>query len=89
MKYGDNESGLFDGKSKDVLISGIHPCRRGPTGATGGIADFAFVASTEAQTVDDADTPGGQGGAVTFNNSLVTGTALSFNYGSGSGDQPY
>ncbi|WP_238404205.1 collagen-like protein [Paenibacillus paridis] len=56
----------------------------GPQGATGaqgpagGIADFAFLCSDEEQTIEAAPAPGGQGGAVTFNNSLINATALSF-----------
>lgn len=38
----------------------------GPVGPAGGIADFAFLCSTEAQTIAAAEVPGGQGGAVTF-----------------------
>ncbi|WP_246096067.1 collagen-like protein [Paenibacillus sinopodophylli] len=50
----------------------------GPQGPAGGISDFAFLCSDEEQTVEAAPAPGGQGGAVTFNNSLLNGTALSF-----------
>ncbi|MBE1441782.1 collagen-like protein [Paenibacillus sp. OAS669] len=50
----------------------------GPPGPAGGIASFAFLCSTVDQIVAAAPTPGGQGGAVTFNNPIVTGTAISF-----------
>ncbi|WP_260845809.1 hypothetical protein [Paenibacillus sp. Y412MC10] len=36
------------------------------------------MCSTVDQTVAAAPTPGGQGGAVTFNNSVINGTATSF-----------
>lgn len=56
----------------------------GPQGATGsqgpagGISDFAFLCSTEEQSVAAAPAPGGQGGAVTFNDSFINATALTF-----------
>lgn len=51
---------------------------QGPQGPAGGIASFAFLCSTEEQNVAAALVPGGQGEAVTFNNSLINGTAISF-----------
>lgn len=54
----------------------------GPTGATGpagGIASFAFLCSTISQTIAAAPVPGGQGGAVTFENPpVIGGTAVTF-----------
>lgn len=50
----------------------------GPAGPAGGISDFAFLCSDVAQTIAPAPTAGGEGGAVTFNNSLINATALTF-----------
>ncbi|MNM56646.1 Collagen triple helix repeat protein [compost metagenome] len=50
----------------------------GPAGPAGGISDFAFLCSDVAQTVAAAPAPGGQGGAVTFDNSLISATAITF-----------
>lgn len=51
----------------------------GVPGPAGGLAAAAFLCSTEAQTVAPAPVPGGQGGAVTFNNPpVLNGTAVSF-----------
>ncbi|MCI1773466.1 collagen-like protein [Paenibacillus lautus] len=51
----------------------------GATGPAGGLAAFAFVCSTDSQIVAAAPVPGGQGGAVTFNNPpVIGGTALTF-----------
>ncbi|WP_339294319.1 collagen-like protein [Paenibacillus sp. FSL W7-1279] len=55
------------------------PGPAGPTGPAGGLAAFAFVCSTEAQTVAAAPAPGAQGGAVTFNNPpVIGGTSVTF-----------
>ncbi|GIP21410.1 hypothetical protein J22TS3_16850 [Paenibacillus sp. J22TS3] len=53
------------------------PGPQGPAGPAG-VASFAFLCSTVDQTVAPAPTPGGQGGAVTFNDSLINGPATSF-----------
>ncbi|MBM7569044.1 collagen-like protein [Paenibacillus sacheonensis] len=50
----------------------------GPQGPAGGMADFAFFCSTVEQNVTAAPVPGGQGGAVTFNDSLINATAVTF-----------
>ncbi|KQO18787.1 hypothetical protein ASF12_01430 [Paenibacillus sp. Leaf72] len=50
----------------------------GPQGPAGGISSFAFLCSTEAQNVAQAAAPGGQGGAVTFNDMVISATALTF-----------
>lgn len=55
------------------------PGPAGPTGPAGGIASFAFLCSTVSQTIAAAPTPGGQGGAVTFENPpVIGGTAVTF-----------
>ncbi|USB35176.1 collagen-like protein [Paenibacillus sp. YPG26] len=51
---------------------------QGPAGPAGGISDFAFLCSDVAQTIAPAPAPGGQGGAVTFNNSLINAAAVTF-----------
>jgi hypothetical protein len=54
---------------------------QGPPGPQGPAANsgFAFLCSTEDQTVAAASSAGGSdGGTVTFNNSLVRGTLISF-----------
>lgn len=51
---------------------------QGPQGPAGGISSFAFLCSTEEQIVAAAAVPGGQGGAVTFNNTVISATALTF-----------
>lgn len=50
----------------------------GPPGPAGGIESFAFLCSSVDQSITAAPTPGGQGGAVTFNSSLINGTAITF-----------
>lgn len=51
----------------------------GPQGPAGGISAFAFFCSTEAQTVTAPAVVGGQGGAVTFNETpVIVNTAISF-----------
>lgn len=50
----------------------------GPQGPAGGISSFAFLCSTEAQTIAAAAVPGGQGGAVTFNGFVINATAVTF-----------
>ncbi|MCY9589128.1 hypothetical protein PC41400_12970 [Paenibacillus chitinolyticus] len=54
------------------------PGAQGPQGPAGGISSFAFLCSTEAQTIAAAPTPGGQGGAVSFNGSVISATAITF-----------
>lgn len=54
------------------------PGPAGPQGPAGGISSFAFLCSTEEQNVAAAPVPGGQGGAVTFNDSTISATALTF-----------
>ncbi|WP_317957446.1 collagen-like protein [Paenibacillus chitinolyticus] len=51
---------------------------QGPQGPAGGISSFAFLSSTEAQTIAAAATPGEQGGAVSFNGSVISATAITF-----------
>jgi hypothetical protein len=53
---------------------------QGPQGPQGpaAVTSFAFLCSTVDQTVPQAPVPGGQGGAVTFNNSVINSTAVSF-----------
>ncbi|WP_217556494.1 collagen-like protein [Paenibacillus sp. GbtcB18] len=51
---------------------------QGPQGPAGGISSFAFLCSTEAQTIAAAPTPGGQGGAVSFNGFVINATAVTF-----------
>ncbi|EGL17224.1 saimiri transformation-associated family protein [Paenibacillus sp. HGF7] len=51
---------------------------QGPQGPAGGISSFAFVCSTAAQTIAAAAEPGGQGGAVSFNDSVISATAVTF-----------
>ncbi|UUZ82915.1 hypothetical protein LJK88_02510 [Paenibacillus sp. P26] len=51
---------------------------QGPQGPAGGVASFAFLCSTLAQTIAAAPTPGAQGGVVTFNDALVNGPAITF-----------
>ncbi|MFD7524669.1 collagen-like protein [Paenibacillus chitinolyticus] len=51
---------------------------QGPQGPAGGISSFAFLCSTAAQTIAAAPTPGGQGGAVSFNDSVISATAITF-----------
>lgn len=74
-------------EDKEVSISGIHHHGRGPTGPTGptgpagtpgGVTSAAYVASTDEQAIPAAAAPGAQGGAVTFNYSVVNGTAITF-----------
>lgn len=52
----------------------------GPQGPTGPASPdtFAFLCSTADQVVAAAAAPGAQGGAVTFNNSLINSTDVSF-----------
>lgn len=51
---------------------------QGPQGPAGGIASSAFLCSTVSQTVAPAPAPTTQGGAVTFNNSVINGPAITF-----------
>ncbi|MFX3633407.1 MAG: collagen-like protein [Candidatus Pristimantibacillus sp.] len=51
---------------------------QGIRGPAGGISDFAFLCSTEAQNVEEAAVPGGQGEAVTFNQTVISATAITF-----------
>jgi hypothetical protein len=54
------------------------PGPQGPAGPAGGISSFAFLCNTSPVTTTAAPTPGGQGGAVPFTNSVIQGTAISF-----------
>jgi hypothetical protein len=53
---------------------------QGPQGPQGpaAVASIAFLCSTVDQTVAAAAAPGGQGGAVTFNDSVINSTDVSF-----------
>ncbi|MCM3270968.1 collagen-like protein [Paenibacillus elgii] len=56
------------------------PGPQGPQGPQGParITSFAFLCSTVDQTIAAAPTPGGKGGAVSFNSTVINGTAVSF-----------
>lgn len=53
---------------------------QGPQGPAGGISSFLFLCNSEAQNLDPAPAPGGQGEAVAFEttNSVIIGSALTF-----------
>lgn len=70
---------LLQNKLESILTTPISVGPTGPTGATGPTAppNFAFIYSTVTQLLPPPK-PGGVGGPVTFNNSLINSTAISF-----------
>lgn len=71
---------LLQSKLESVLEAPSLAGPAGPTGPTGPapVASFAYLYSTEFQSIASAPAPGEQGGVVSFNNTLIQGTAINF-----------